>query len=161
MNKIGILIVEDELIIAKNTAKKLTKLGYSIESIVSSGEAAIKYVTQHKPDLVLMDIAIKGAMDGIETAIKIREEIADIPTIFLTAYANDQTVDRASKTGCYSYPIKPFRAKELQAAIKMSLNKHQEQSIIRKSLQDIIEMTSSAGTKISITFKELYYENRL
>ncbi len=143
MNKIGILIVEDELIIAKNTAKKLTKLGYTVDKIVSSGEAALEYVNHNQPDLILMDVAIKGAMDGIETAMKIKEEIADIPIIFLTAYANDKTVDRASKTGCYGYLIKPFRETELQATIKMSLSKHQEQSIIRKSLQDAINQYSS------------------
>lgn len=142
MNQISILIVEDELIIAKQTAKKLTKLGYKIDRIVSSGDAALEQVNHKKPDLILMDIAIKGAIDGIQTAAKIKE-IADIPLIFLTAYANDETLDRASKVGCYGYLIKPFREKELQAAIKMSLSKHQEQAIVKKSLQDTINEYSS------------------
>lgn len=143
MKKIGILIVEDELIIAKNTAKKLIKLGYSIEGIVSSGNAAIESIKAKLPDIVLMDIAIKGAMDGIETAIKIKDEVADLPIIFLTAYASDKILERASKTGCYGYLIKPFREKELQAAIQISLSKYQEQSIIKKSLQDTINEYSS------------------
>lgn len=148
MSVVSILIVEDELIIARNIAKKLKKIGYSIEGIVSSGEAALKQVSQQKPDLILMDIAIKGAMDGIETAVRIKEEIADIPVVFLTAYASDKTVGRASKSGCYGYLIKPFREAELQATIKISLNKHQEQSIIRKSLQDTINEYSSHFDKI-------------
>ena len=143
MSEVSILIVEDELIIAKNTAKKLKKLGYEIQGIVSSGEAALAQVSQQKPDLILMDIAIKGAMDGIDTAIKIKEEIADIPIVFLTAYASDKTVNRASKSGCYGYLIKPFREAELQATIKISLSKHREQSTIRKSLQDTINEYSS------------------
>ena len=143
MSKIGILIVEDELIIAKNTAKKLSKLGYSVEGIVSSGKAALEQVNRQQPDLILMDIAIKGAIDGIETAIRIRKEVADIPIIFLTAYANEQTVDRASKTGCYGYLIKPFKEAELQATIKISLNKHREQLTISNSLQNVINERSS------------------
>ena len=143
MSKIGILIVEDELIIAKNTAKKLDKLGYSVEGIVSSGKAALEQVKRQRPDLILMDIAIKGAIDGIETAMRIRKEVADIPIIFLTAYANEQTVDRASKTGCYGYLIKPFKEAELQAIIKISLSKHQEQLTISNSLQNVISERSS------------------
>lgn len=137
MNNIVILIVEDELIIAKNTAKKLTNLGYTVDRIVSSGEAALDYVNQKKPDLILMDIAIKGDMDGIDTAIEIKQ-IADIPVIFLTAYANEETLERATHSGCYGYLIKPFREKELEATIKMCLSKYREQSMIQKSLQDII-----------------------
>ena len=142
MNTINILIVEDELLIAKNTAKKLSKLGYVVPKIISSGQAAIDYVKSEPPSLILMDIAIKGAMDGIETAAKIKS-IADIPVIFLTAYANDQTLERASETGCYGYLIKPFRDKELHAMIKMALCKHQEQSAIRQSLQDTVSEYSS------------------
>ena len=143
MSKIGILIVEDELIIAKNTAKKLDELGYTVEGIVSSGKAALEQVKRQRPDLILMDIAIKGAIDGIETAMRIRKEVADIPIIFLTAYANEQTVDRASKTGCYGYLIKPFKEAELQAIIKISLSKHQEQLTISNSLQNVISERSS------------------
>lgn len=142
MNIINILIVEDELIIAKNTAKKLRNLGYNVSKIVSSGQAAIDYVASENPDLILMDIAIKGAIDGIETAFEIKAK-KDIPVIFLTAYANDDTLERASKTGCYGYLIKPFRDKELQATIKMVLSKHEEQSIIQKSLQDTLNQYSS------------------
>lgn len=142
MSKVNILIVEDELIIAKNTAKKLEKSGYHVVKIVSSGQAAIDYVNNNLPDLILMDIAIKGKIDGIETAAKIKL-IADIPIVFLTAYANDETLERASQTGCYGYLIKPFREKELLATIKMSLSKYQEQSVIHKSLQDTIKEYST------------------
>jgi len=142
MNLANIVIVEDELIIAKNTAKKLKKIGYNIAKIVSSGRDAIDYVSKNTPDLILMDIAIKGDIDGIETAHQIKS-ITDIPVIFLTAYASDSTIDRASKTGSYGYIIKPFREKELQATVKMSLSKYKEQSKIRKSLQDTINGYSS------------------
>ena len=142
MNKFDILIVEDELIIAKNTAKKLSKLGYSVSKIISSGQSAIDYIYREQPDLILMDIAIKGKIDGIETALKIKA-IKDIPIIFLTAYASEEILERASKTGCYGYLIKPFRDKELQATVKMALSKHKEQLLIQKSLQDTVNQYSA------------------
>lgn len=138
----NILIVEDELLIAKNIARKLEKIGYQISKIVSSGQAAIDFIDQEKPDLILMDVAIKGEMDGIETATIIKSKL-DIPTIFLTAYANDETLDRASETGCYGYLIKPFRDKELQATIKMALHKHQEQTAIQEVLKSTINQYSA------------------
>lgn len=148
MSNFSILIVEDELIIAKNTAKKLKLAGYVVPKIVSSGQAAISYVTENPPDLILMDIAIKGDIDGVETALQIKD-IADIPTIFLTAYATDEIMERASKTGCYGYLIKPFRDKELQASIKMALSKHKEQSTIQNALQ-------SAVNEYSLQYDNIY-----
>ena len=148
---INILIVEDELLIAKNTAKKLKKIGYNVCKIASAGQEAIDFVVQQQPDLILMDIAIKGEIDGIETASKIRE-VADIPVIFLTAYANDETLERASKTGCFGYLIKPFRERELQATIKMTLSKHLEQSAIKEALQ-----ASTSGR--SSEYDDIYKDN--
>ena len=141
-NPVNILIVEDELLIAKNTAKKLNKFGYNVPKIVATGQGAIDFVAKDQPDLILMDIAIKGEIDGIETASRIKG-IADIPVIFLTAYANDETLERASKTGCYGYLIKPFKDRELQATIKMTLSKHSEQSEIKEALQTSISGQSS------------------
>ena len=142
MNKAKILIVEDELIIAKNISSKLQKMGYEVAEIVSSGRDAIEFANKKEPDLILMDIAIKGEMDGIETASHINS-ITDAPIIFLTAYANDNTFERASQTGCYGYLIKPFRAKELEATVKITLSKHREQAVIQKSLQDTVNEYSS------------------
>ncbi|BAZ46083.1 response regulator receiver modulated diguanylate cyclase/phosphodiesterase [Chondrocystis sp. NIES-4102] len=143
MDKPKILIVEDELLIAKNTASRLESFGYEVSKIVTSGQAAIDYITSvEQPNLILMDIAIKGDLDGIETATQIKST-HDIPIIFLTAYASDDTLDRASQTGCYGYLIKPFRAKELQATIKMTLSKHQEQSAIQQALQHTVSEYST------------------
>jgi CheY-like chemotaxis protein len=125
MIKANILIVEDELLIAKSIAKKLNKLGYNIANIVASGTEAIEYANKASLDLILMDIAIKGKIDGIEAA-NIIQQTANVPIIFLTAYVNDETIERASKTGCYGYLIKPFRDRELQAMIQVTLSKHQQ-----------------------------------
>ena len=138
----NILIVEDELLIAKNTAKKLNNFGYNVIKIVSNGQAAIDCVNLEQPDLVLMDIAIKGEIDGIETASQIKS-ISDVPIIFTTAYANNETLDRAAETGCYGYLIKPYKEQELKATVKMTLSKHLEQSTIQRALQSSISEYSS------------------
>ncbi|MEM9508999.1 MAG: EAL domain-containing protein [Cyanobacteria bacterium P01_E01_bin.35] len=142
IDQANILIVEDELLIAKITAKKLSKIGYNVSKIVSSGQAAIEFAHQAQLDLILMDIAIKGEIDGIETAARIKSRL-DIPVIFLTAYANDETLERAAQIGCYGYLIKPFRDKELQATVKMVLSKHQEQKAIQDALQSTIHQYST------------------
>jgi len=147
----NILIVEDELLIAKNTAKKLHGFGYNVVKIVSTGQAAIDFVSLEQPDLVLMDITIKGEIDGIEAASQIKA-ISDVPIIFLTAYANDETLDRAAETGCYGYLIKPYKEQELQATVKMTLSKHLEQSTIQQALQ-------SSLSEYSAEYDDIYQDN--
>lgn len=141
-SKANILIVEDELLIARNTAKKLNNFGYNVVNIVSNGQAAIDCVNLEQPDLVLMDIAIKGEIDGVETASQIKS-ISDVPIIFTTAYANNETLDRAAETGCYGYLIKPYKEQDLYATVKMTLSKHLEQSTIQRTLQSSISEYSS------------------
>ncbi|MGK7897312.1 MAG: EAL domain-containing protein [Xenococcus sp. (in: cyanobacteria)] len=152
MNNIKILIVEDELLIAKGLARQLQKIGYVVGKIVSSGKAALEYVQTSSPDLILMDIAIKGKMNGIETAAKIRET-NDIPIIYLTAYADDKTIDEAVNSGGYSYLLKPYKKAELNAVIKMALKKYQEQLAIQNSLQKVIHQFSPEEQSI--------FENKL
>ncbi|MGB7894923.1 MAG: response regulator, partial [Microcoleus sp.] len=128
---INILIVEDELLIAKNLSPKLEKLGYQIADIVSSGADAIQRARELRPDLILMDIVIKGDIDGIETAAIINQEL-DIPIIYTTAYADDETLQRAENTGSYGYLLKPFKEREMHATIKIALSKHQEAVSLKK-----------------------------
>ncbi|MEB3883115.1 response regulator [Lyngbya sp. CCY1209] len=125
MDRPKILIVEDEFLIAKGLARKLEKLGYEVVDIVASGMEAIARTLELKPDLILMDIVIEGEFDGIETAAKIHE-ICSIPIIYLTAYADDQTLERAQETQSYGYILKPFKERELHAAIKMAIGKHKK-----------------------------------
>ena len=141
VKQVNILIVEDELLIAKNTAKRLNSFGYNVMKIVSTGRAAIDFVVDEKPDLILMDIAIKGEIDGIETASQIKD-LCDVPIIFMTAYANDETLDRAVETGCYGYLIKPYKEKELQATVKITLSKYLEQSTAQQALESSLRERS-------------------
>jgi signal transduction histidine kinase len=136
MNALRILIVEDELLIARSLARKLQGLGYTVVDIVSSGEAAIQSAEQLKPDIILMDIVIKGEVDGIETAAIIRKQLA-IPVVFVTAYADDDTLNRAEKTGSYGYILKPFKEREINATIKIAIAKHQEQLKINEFVSNL------------------------
>ncbi|MEB3886103.1 ATP-binding protein [Lyngbya sp. CCY1209] len=146
MSEISILIVEDELLIAKGLARKLKKLGYGVADIVSSGDKALEAVEANKPDLVLMDIVIKGDMDGIETATKIHEKYGT-PVIYVTAYADDSTLERAEFTGSYGYILKPFKDREVHATIRMAMRKYQEQMKVKQSL-DLAEASREEKSRL-------------
>lgn len=153
MENIKILIVEDELLIAENLAIKLKKLQYQVVDVVSSGQAALEKAKLYQPDLILMDIAIKGELDGIQTAELIKET-ENIAIIFLTAYADDKTLERASLTGCYGYILKPFKDRELHATIKIALKKHQEQKSIQKSLNEVTELLVEYSSEKSHIYED-------
>ena len=120
MEKIKILVVEDESILAMGLKKKLENLGYMVTDIAASGPETIEKVGQNKPDIIMMDIVLKGDMDGIETAAKLNESLS-IPVIYLTAYADDDILKRAATTEPYGYILKPYKEKELKANIEMAI----------------------------------------
>jgi len=150
---INILIVEDELLIAKNLSHKLQSLGYQIVGIVSCGADAIQRAGEMKPDVILMDIVIKGDMDGIETAVIINQKF-DIPIIYTTAYADDETLQRAEKTGSYGYLLKPFKQRELHATIKIALSKHQE----AVKMEKLIALAAAKSENRSRFFSMAYHD---
>lgn len=157
MARATILIVEDESIVAKDIEVSLIRSGYEILAAVSSAEEAIQLVSEKKPDLVLMDVILAGALDGIEAAAIIRT-LADIPVIYLTAYADDQTLERAKLTGPYGYIIKPFELKELNSTIEMALYRSRMDRRLRESeqwlytiLQDIGDAVIAADETGSVT----------
>jgi signal transduction histidine kinase len=115
-----ILIVEDERIIALNMRHQLTKLGYDVPNAVSTGDHALRRIEEAVPDLVLMDINLKGELDGIATATAIRQTSV-IPIIYITAYSADETLARAAATNPHGYLLKPFSERELHAMIQVTL----------------------------------------
>ncbi len=120
MNKARILIVEDEAIIAMEVESQLQNLGYEVTSIVDTGEKAIKKAEEDKPDLMLMDIRIKGEMDGIDAAEIIRNRFG-IPVIFSTAYLDQERIDRAKITMPFGYVLKPIQERDLKVTLEMAL----------------------------------------
>ena len=117
-----ILIAEDEVIIAEDIASCLEELGYYICAI-DSGDHLLDIIRETEPDLLLLDIHLKGEIDGVELAAQIKKEF-DIPFIFLTAYADKATIDRAKTTEPYGFIVKPFDDKDLRSAIEIALYKH-------------------------------------
>ena len=120
MEKAKILIVEDEAIIAMEVENQLQSLGYEVTSIVDTGEKAIHKAETDKPDLILMDIRIKGEMDGIDTAEEIRNRFG-IPVIFSTAYLDEKRIERAKITMPFGYVLKPIHERDLKVTIEMAL----------------------------------------
>ncbi|MEE8429742.1 MAG: PAS domain S-box protein [Candidatus Desulfatibia sp.] len=120
MEKAQVLIVEDDGIIAMDIESQLKQLGYGVTAIVGYGEEALAKVKEHKPDLVLMDIVLKGEIDGIEAAAEIRTQY-DIPVIFLTAFVDKERLKRAKLTYPFGFILKPFQPKDLEVTIEMAL----------------------------------------
>ncbi|MBT4287437.1 MAG: PAS domain-containing protein [Bacteroidetes bacterium] len=120
MEKVRILIVEDEAIIAMELESQLQSLGYEVTSIVDTGEKAIEKAEADKPDLILMDIRIKGEMDGIDTAEVIRNKF-NIPVIFSTAYLDQKRIERAKITMPFGYVLKPIQERDLKVTLEMAL----------------------------------------
>lgn len=131
MSKERIYIVEDERIIAIDLQRRLERLGYQICGISASGEEALSGIRTQLPHLVLMDIVLQGPMDGIEVAVKIRSEF-NIPVIFLTAYTDTKTLERAKEASPLGYVLKPFKERELATTIEMALFKSVADNRIRE-----------------------------
>lgn len=153
MTNAQIMIVEDEGIIAKDIQNTLESLEYAVSVIASSGEEAIKKAAETLPDLVLMDIVLEGQMDGVEAAERIRDRF-DIPVVYLTAYADDKTLQKAKITEPYGYILKPFSERELYTTIEMALYKHKMEKKLRESEQWLATTLKSIGDAVIATDSE-------
>src|SRR5215510_5593399 len=123
MDKIRMLVVEDERIVSMDLQARLKTMGYAVAGAAVSGEEAIQKAETLRPDMVLMDIMLDGALDGIQAAEIIRSRYA-IPVIYLTAYADPATLERAKITEPFGYILKPFEERELHGHIEIALYKH-------------------------------------
>lgn len=118
----NILLVEDESVTARDIEYRLTRLGYSVVGIVRSGEEALEHAAALMPDLVIMDVVLDGAMDGIEAAGKISRACA-VPVVYITAHADSEMLDRIKASGPYGYLLKPVSERELHVVIEIALYK--------------------------------------
>jgi signal transduction histidine kinase len=139
-----ILVVEDERIVASDLASALTELGYTVPATVATGEDAIARVRELRPDLVLMDIRLQGAIDGIQAASSVRE-VHDVPVIYLTAHSDDETLRRAMQTEPVGYLVKPFSPPQLRCAIEIALNRRAINERLRERQQWLVSALRSAG----------------
>jgi DNA-binding LytR/AlgR family response regulator len=124
--KTKILIVEDEMIIAANISLQLTTLGYEVTGIIPRGEEALVHMEQNQPDILLLDINLKGNIDGIEMA-QIMQKTYNIPVIYLTANADEENFNRAKSTHPYAFISKPFKKLDLERAIELTINRVQSE----------------------------------
>lgn len=134
-----ILIVEDENIVALDIERGLKRLGYNTLGTVNNGAAALEAIEKNRPTLILMDIQIKGEIDGIDTAVKVRD-LYNIPVVFLTAHADEATLQRAKNADPYGYLLKPFEETELHTVIQVALKKfltvEEQRKIAEKRIQE-------------------------
>ncbi|MHC1743631.1 MAG: PAS domain S-box protein [Syntrophobacteraceae bacterium] len=145
-----ILIVEDETIVALDIRSRLLDMGYEVAGMADRGDDALAQAASVQPDLVLMDIRLKGPMDGIEAAAEIRRRWC-IPVVFLTAFSEASTLQRAKISEPFGYIIKPFEDRELQAAIEMGLYKHQAERQLRESERRYATTLTSIGDGVIAT----------
>ncbi len=117
-----VMIVEDEGVVALSLKSTLSKMGYTITGIAITGKEAITLALETQPDVILMDIHLKGDIDGIQTTEELNR-VTDIPVIYLTAYADEETLSRALKTESHSYLVKPFNPRELYSNIEFAIYK--------------------------------------
>ncbi len=147
MTPARIMVVEDERITAEDLRDILTDLGYSVTAVVSSGPEAIEQAARTTPDLVLMDIRIRGDMDGIETARRLRQRF-QIPVIYLTAHADPQTLARARDAEPLGYIVKPFQELELEASIEMALHKARADQVSRQRHEILTSTLEALGEAV-------------
>jgi len=143
MHDIRILVVEDESLVAKDIQNMLKSLGYNVIGVVSTGEEAVQIAETMAPDLVLLDIVLKGEIDGIMAAETIWDKFG-IPVVYLTAYADETTLQRAKVTGPFGYILKPFDERELQTTIEMAFYKAR----MDRKMQEREEWLSTVLTNI-------------
>ena len=150
MRKERVLIVEDEMNVAKDLQQKLINLGYTAPEIALTADEAIEKAILNRPDIILMDIELDGALDGIDAASKIREN-EDIPIIYLIAYDDESTIERAKLTHSNGYMIKPFNLQELHSNIQLALHKNKSDIQLKQSREFLFHMIQSMGAAIIAT----------
>jgi len=149
MSNTRILVVEDESIVAKDIQNTLVKLGYEVPATASSAASAYEKLEMIKPDLVFLDIKLKGEEDGIHIAEHIKEKY-NIPVIFLTSYVDQATLDRAKVTEPYGYIVKPFNESDLKTTVEMALFKFGRDREVRDREQRLVNALAKVDESIII-----------
>jgi len=144
MNSEKIFIVEDEVIVAESLNDQLQSLGYTVVGQATSGEEALQKINNNLPDLVLMDIMLKGVMDGVETAKEVRD-LYGIPVVFLSAYSDTETLQRAKLIEPFGYLIKPYKVRELFTTLEITFYKHRMEKLIRDNERHLKTLLRSIG----------------
>jgi PAS domain S-box-containing protein len=148
-----ILIVEDEAIIAKDIERALLKLAYRVTGIASTGEEALLRAAENRPDLVLMDIMLNGQIDGIEAAQRMRQQFG-VPVVYLTAFGDPTTLQRATATAPFGYVLKPYEDRDLYAAVESALYRHQMERDLRSCRHELVSILAVAFDGLILTDRD-------
>ncbi len=171
MKKTNVLVVEDEVIIAKDITQTLQKLGYHVTGHCTTGEAVANLIDAQKPDIILMDIMLKGEMTGIDAAKEVRRRY-EIPVVYLTAYSDESSLTRAIATSPSGYLVKPFKPNDLRATIETALHNFREEKELKqenKMLYNLVQNKSmpeilfvkSDFTLIKVPLKDILFVEAL
>jgi PAS domain S-box-containing protein len=153
MSLARILIVEDDRVVARDIQQQLARIGHTVVGMTANGEDALPLALAAKPDLVLMDVRLEGPLDGVDAAQLLRER-CHVPVVFLTAYADDETVRRATLTEPFGYILKPFEDLQLRTVVEMALYKHRAEQRLRESERRYAVTLSSIGDAVIATDRE-------
>jgi DNA-binding LytR/AlgR family response regulator len=154
MSKIRILVVEDESIVAKDIQRTLEKLGYEVPATASSAVSAYEKLEEVEPDIVFLDVKLKGEQDGVHIAEHIKDRY-DIPVIFLTSFVDQDTIDRAKVTEPYGYLVKPFNEGDLKTTVEMALFKFSKDRELRLSEQRLSNALGKIENAVFVTDQDL------
>ena len=147
MRTARILVVEDDRVVSRDIQEQLKRIGHSIAAATARGEDAVVLAAEHRPDLVLMDIRLEGDLDGIDAAAEIRI-VSKLPVLFLTAYADEETVVRASHAQPFGYLLKPFDESQLRTAIEIAIYKHAAEQRLAASERRYATTLASIGDAV-------------
>lgn len=153
MPQATVFIVEDESIVAEDLRATLIDLGYTIAGSARSGEEAVPAITKARPDIILMDIQLAGAMDGIETAGIVKDRVGS-PVIFLTAHSDRKNIERAQNAGPYGYILKPFGDRELYSTIEIARSRHGLDRVTREKEQTIRALANAIPDPAMLVSRE-------
>jgi DNA-binding LytR/AlgR family response regulator len=168
----NVLVVEDEKIVSKDIQLSLKKLGYNVVGTADTGEKAIEVAKETKPDIILMDIMLKGDINGIQASEAIRAE-QDIPVVYLTAYTDQSTLEKAKQTEPHGYIIKPFKDVDIHTTIEMAIYKHSKELEVtreRDMLYKLVEggkeerehmFVKSNSRLVKLKLKDIYFVEAL
>lgn len=159
MNCSSVYIVEDEALIAMEISDRLSHLGYQVVGRAARGEKALEEIPRLKPDLVLMDISLAGELSGIDTANRLRP-LVDVPVVFLTAFSDAETLQRAVGAEPFGYLVKPFEERELHATIQAALYRHQLQSLLKTQKADLERAVEERTRELARSEAELRVQQR-
>lgn len=148
-----ILIVEDEMLIAANISLELTSMGYEIMGIIPRGEEALLHIRETQPDILLLDINLKGKLDGIDVATEMQKDF-DIPIIYLTANTDDAHFNRAKETKPYAFISKPFKKRDLQRALELTLSRIESESEAKVPLEVGNEESTVLDDSLFVRYQE-------